>query len=447
MQTNDAENAGQTVALERLVPELANMERLLADARVSKLRALRDFATDNPDLQRLEELLAEAKARPAEFDLFELLNLWWQEDIHSRTLTWLLDPNGNHGVSDYFLKIFLLASGSLSGYDTAGDWSKAESQREWYCVVDGGAGWLDILVVDHVNKFLCAVENKIFSPEGGRQLTHYRKALEAEYPNFTKRYVFLSPSGMESQWEDERGYWKPMNYTTILQLVEQTIGDKRTAMSKDVRSFLRQYAATLRRRIVPQSNEVAQLARKTYLEHREAIELIYRHKPNYRDEMKQILKEAISRHTDWKLDRDDPSFVYFQPLGFTQYPSMQPGESHTRYSLVGCEFQCPQEGNARFRVEIAPETESNKLVRDRIVDTINQYPGVFNSAGQVATGWMTVHWGDYILDGGDLNKWDDPSTRAKIEAWVKDFAENQFPAMNEVIVNCLREYDAEQRGS
>ena len=60
-------------------------------------------------------------------------------------------------------------------------------------MVDGVPGRLDILVVDHGNQFLCAIENKIFAPEGGRQLTRYRGALEEAYEHFTKRYVFLSP--------------------------------------------------------------------------------------------------------------------------------------------------------------------------------------------------------------------------------------------------------------
>ena len=37
-----------------------------------------------------------------------------------------------------------------------------------------------------------------------------------------------------------------------------------------------------------------------------------------------------------------------------------------------------------------------------------------------------------------------PSVRSKIEAWVEKFAIEQFPAMNEVIVKCLEEYEAEQ---
>ena len=55
-------------------------------------------------------LLNTREQREEGVDLFELLNLWWQEDIHSRLLTWLLDPNGSHDVGDYFLKNFLLHS-------------------------------------------------------------------------------------------------------------------------------------------------------------------------------------------------------------------------------------------------------------------------------------------------------------------------------------------------
>ena len=52
---------------------------------------------------------------------------------------------------------------------------------------------------------------------------------------------------------------------------------------------------------------------------------------------------------------------------------------------------------------------------------------------------------EYILEDADYGVgWDDGSTRAKIEAWVSNFAENQFPAMNGVIIKCLEEYEAEQ---
>ena len=448
MQTNNAEAVGQAAALNSVVPALERLKRLLADARASKLRALRDFATDNLDLQRLEEMLAQAKAQPAEFDLFEVLNLWWQEDVHSRTLTWLLNPNGSHGVSDYFLKNFLLASGSLSGGDATGDWSKAESQREWYCVVDGGAGWLDILVVDHDNKFLCAVENKVFSPEGGRQLTHYRKALEAAYPNFTRHYVFLSPGGMESQWEDEREHWMPMTYTTILELVEQTIEDNAAKMSEDVRVFLRQYANALRRMIVPETSEVQQLAREIYLKHRVAIELIIRHKPNLVDEAKNLFKEAIQRQENWKLDHRPGGLVGFSHVKWGNFDVFRTGTTLGSKALVQFAFDTREEGRVMLILTILPGNEES--ARRRLFEAAQNSP-LFDSKGHRFGGWsdswIRLHVSETILDESDFDNWgDQESIRAKIRAWVADFAENQFPPMNDVIVNCLREYDAETQG-
>ncbi len=473
MQTNDVETTGQVASLQNAVralerlgrllgdqkrvavgslenfaasSELAMLEKSLADSDNAKSNALRDFVERNTDLQRLEELLAEAKARPVEFDLFEVLNLWWQEDTHSRVLTWLLGPTNNHGIGDYFLKMFLAQLDLPDCISKDGDWSKSESQREWYCAVDGGAGWLDILVTNVDLKFACAIENKTFSPEGGRQLTHYRKALEAEYPapHFTKRYVFLSPRGMESQWEDEREFWKPITYTSILQLVEQTVEDNAVKISEDVRVFLRQYANTLRRKIVPESKEIAELARKIYLEHREAIELIYQNgRPDYRQEIKQIFREIIAGQEGWEPNHESPSLVRFRPAQWVDFAGMNTGTGWlpSSQSLMLFEFACYGDLPS---LQLALSPGSDTTIREKLLNSINRNPKLFNRTGSELEQWMLVDVREQILDETDLGRWDDPSVRKKIELWVKNFAENEFPAMNEVIVNCLREYEAER---
>ena len=162
MEEQAAEYAGELAALEGLVANLGP----------------------------LAGLLPERAAPEQDFNLFELLNQWWQEDVHSRCLTWLLDPQGSHGTGVYFLENFLLhtaersASLGTPAIDEdcirGGAWSDATSQREWYAVLDGGSGWLDILLVNEGRKIICAIENKIFSPESGRQLTFYQKALERD---------------------------------------------------------------------------------------------------------------------------------------------------------------------------------------------------------------------------------------------------------------------------
>ena len=86
METKAAESAGELAALEGLVA----------------------------DLGPLAGLLPERAAPEQDFNLFELLNQWWQEDVHSRCLTWLLDPQGSHGAGVYFLENFLLHTAERS---------------------------------------------------------------------------------------------------------------------------------------------------------------------------------------------------------------------------------------------------------------------------------------------------------------------------------------------
>ena len=151
-------------------------------------------------------------------------------------------------------------------------------------MVDGESGYLDILLVNYRAQILCAIENKIFSSEGFSegvsQLTHYRRALEKDLCDFSRRHVSLSPQGVPPQQQHEGEFWTPANYTTIRQLLEQTDANCGDAIREDVRVFLRQYVTTLRRNIVPESQEVQRLVRRIYLENREVINLIHQQSPS-----------------------------------------------------------------------------------------------------------------------------------------------------------------------
>ena len=423
---------------------LAELELLAAEAGTAKFHSLRDFAA-SAGLCRLQELLTEAKARMPEFNLFELLNLWWQEDIHSRMLTWLLNPQDSHGLGDHFLKNFLLQAGCPSEPCAAADWSEAEARREWHCLVDGNAGWLDILILNHRAQFLCAIENKIFSPEGGHQLTHYRKALENGYQNYTRHYIFLSPTGMQSQWEDERQHWTPVSYTTVLQVIDQMLETACIPLTPEVRVLLSQYATTLRRKIVPDHNsEINRLARQIYLEHREAVELIYANKPNYVNEAKQIFKEAIAANEGWELDSEDQYFVRFRSADWDEFPATGTGTGWLPNSPALLLFQINfRDGLSNLPyLDLGLSPGSDPLIREKLFEKVRQHPQLFRpKETSLQTRWMVLDTKEYILDEADFGKWD-TSVPGKIARWIAGFAESEFPAMNEVIVSCLREYEA-----
>ena len=105
-------------------------------------------------------------------------------------------------------------------------------------MLDGGSGWLDILLVNEGRKIICAIENKIFSPESGRQLTFYQKALEQNYCGFTRHYVFLSPTGMAPVHSEDRAFWTPVSYSSVLELVERIVAGHAGDVGEDIRWFL-----------------------------------------------------------------------------------------------------------------------------------------------------------------------------------------------------------------
>ena len=82
-------------------------------------------------------------------------------------------------------------------------------------------------------------------------------------------------------------------------------------------------------------------------------------------------------------------------------------------------------------------------------EAARQNPQVFRLIHpSLPNGWAVLHQEqDYILEDSDYGVgWDDGTTRTKIEAWVEKFSTERFAAMNEIIVNCLREYEAETKG-
>lgn len=407
------------------------------------------FVESNRDLAELEQLLVE---RRSEFDALTFLGISSSEEVHSKVLAWLLDPQGSHGAGDRFLRGFVRESAAVAagagvnvgdlGDESAFDWSATRVQQEWHNVVEGYEGRLDILLINEAEGFLCGIENKIFSGEHSEQLTRYRRALAEAYPGFHRRHVFLSPAGIVPLREVERQYWTPVSYATILQLVEQAVTQGDDPIREDVSSFLRQYSTTLRRRVVPDTTSNARaMARKIYMEHREAIDFISVNKPNYVEEGKDIVKAAISLHDRWVLDWEEKELVFFRSTDWDQFDALRTGTGWGNPgSVITFAFDF-RPGHVQLICTLGPGTD--EVVRQKIHGDIGRHGELFSHAGkELGSSYTRLDVKGAITEDAYYDNWDDPSVRAKMLDWVADFAENTFPEMNAVIVESLRRCEA-----
>ena len=411
-----------------------------------QISALEKFDTNNPNLEELGRLAKE-------FDAFSFLGLSHVEKTHSDILAWLLNPRENHGAGDYFLRDFLgEAVGATLQEVRSYDWSGTTVRKEWPNEVDGTPGFLDILVLNQEENFVCAIENKISSEEHSEQLTRYRKAVEARYPHARRIHLFLSPAGTPPFRPEDRAFWIPVDYGKVLKSVEATLREGVDRENHAVAGFLRQYTTTLRRNIVPDTR-VQQMATRIYLQHREALDLIIRHRDAYIGDLKGFCEEAIRQQGGWILDSPQEKLVGFFHNDWKRFNSFRAGKGWNRESDAALRFHFDLRDTASVNLILTiPEGDREDVTRRELFDMAKRHPDLFDHkgsryGGEYTGSWIRLHVSEPVLSKEYFVNWDREAARQKILHWVEDFAAHphKFPAMNNAIVACFQRVDENRR--
>jgi hypothetical protein len=270
----------------------------------SNIAAIDKFLADNPELEDLSAMLST-------FNVFRALKIEQVEIRHSNVLAWLLDPEETHGLSDIvirrLLSNILLFSGKIIPGITASnielfDFADIEVRREWKNI--------DILVIDHINKFICLIENKINSGESEGQLAKYKHIIEDEFIDYIIIPVFLTLSNQEPSVGEFIRY----SHTQILAVLSKIIKQRQNQLSESVRFFLNQYIETIRR-LTMQDEGLAELCKTIYRKHREAIDLIVQYGMVSPGE--QAVSDVLKNDGDYEILSSGSSSVWFLPKSWS----------------------------------------------------------------------------------------------------------------------------------
>lgn len=246
-------------------------------------QALKDFLLDIDCLDPLADWTSK-------FNLFDILKITRTEIRHSNMLSWLLNPNENHGLSDSVIRGFIQYvvtsfSEDVDVFDTLlMDCHDFMIQREWRHI--------DILAVSAEEKFVLCFENKIDSGEHDNQLRRYRYSIDETYPDYKKMYIFLSPDGSESS---EPEYWCSMGYQDVLDIVENA--RRKVKLLPDAELLIDNYVETIRRDIVG-DERLAQICADIYAKHQKALDLIFENKPDRASDVAEIFRQWATEMTE-----------------------------------------------------------------------------------------------------------------------------------------------------
>jgi hypothetical protein len=336
-------------------------------------RTLEEFVANNDDLERLELSLRR-------FNLFEALKLVWHEVRHSDFLGYLLDPQQNHGLSDRFLKAMLQsavkgrANSSVTPIDIdVWNLTSAEVHREWQNI--------DIFVRDDTNRLAVIVENKVQSEEHSNQLARYYEVVAKECAGWKIVAVYLTREGDSPS--DER--FIAYGYSQVCDLIEKLVRLNGPMLDNGVRIVIGHYAEMLRRHIVTES-EISELCRRIYAKHKQALDLIYEHRPDRQQMIRQLLEGWIDQNPDLERDHCTKAYIRFIPK-ILDFALLKQGSGWTPSGRMLLFEVVNTEDSLAVKLVIGPGPGD---VRQKLFDAVLAKKSVFNSVSKFYPQWITI---------------------------------------------------------
>jgi len=237
-------------------------------------------------------------------NIFQILRITKNEIRHSNFLSWLLDPNQSHKLGDIFLKRFLREVfssdkfGEIDQVDVEGmDLTSVEIQREWKNI--------DVLI--KLDNVVVCVENKVLSKEHSNQLKRYKDIIEHQFPNHRQTFVYLTPEGDSSESESET--YEPISYEFIVNTLERIISVYGESLNGQVKNYIKDYITIIKRELMG-TDELTELSKKIYQNHKELFDFIIDHKPDVLDDVKSIFENQIEKR-GWILGSKGKGYLRF----------------------------------------------------------------------------------------------------------------------------------------
>lgn len=221
-------------------------------------------------------------------NIFETLGVKSYEIRHSNFLAWLLDPNGNHGLKNYFLKRFLInifkdVKSKIKVIDI-------HNLLEQNILIHRERFYIDLLV--EFDNAVVIIENKINAVEGSGQLKRYREVVSKNYSNHKNiECVFLTKDGYESSIPE---HYITMSYDDIRIILEDVLLYNSDNLNLHTKIYISDYIDNLKKNIL-QMDPANKLAEKIYLNHKELFDFIYSSRPNSIEYVKKIFNKFLEK--------------------------------------------------------------------------------------------------------------------------------------------------------
>jgi hypothetical protein len=369
--------------------------------------------------KKLSELLSDTEFEKLELDLkspniFSALSISRMEIRHSNFLAWLLEPGGSHGIGDLLLRKFLreifMTNNEKTEYSYFDvdlfDLRNVEVRREWKKV--------DLLIIH--DDFVVAIENKVGSTDHSNQLSRYKKAVDAAFPDKKRIYVYMTLFGDDPNEELAREDYINYAYSSLCLSIEQIIEVHKESINGKVLSYLKDYITIIRRETM-ENDKLSTAAGKIYAAHKEALDFIFENIPGIYSELYPLF-EARAKDAGWIVLSQAKGHLRFLTPGLDAV--IPRGKSDTYTDKVSFLFEINfkwDTKNVLFKTIIAPHLPGYEALSEILSKALDAVEGHKKPRGDK----FILHFIEkYPFNIDDVYKMDEEERNAAIgKFWPK----------------------------
>jgi hypothetical protein len=292
------------------------------------------------------------------------------------------------------------------------DLSKVEVLREWKNI--------DVLII--LSDVVVCIENKVYSKEHSNQLKRYKEIIENQFPKHKKTYVYLNPDGDSSESETEQ--FQPISYDFIVESLERIVSVFGESMNPNVKNYIKDYTTTIKREIMG-TDQLTELSKKIYQNHKELFDFIFEHKPDIVDNLNLIMKDELNKR-GWLLGSENKYYIRFltEPIKDLVYYNTDTKNGWNKRESFLFEIQIqPSTNKLIFKTVISPS--DSKYNVERLQDILLEIDGFRKPYGQK---WLVNY------DKKEKFIYDDVETNSEEELRksINDFYDKIIPIINKV---------------
>ena len=239
-------------------------------------------------------------------NIFQILNISRTEIRHSNFLSWLLDPNGTHGLGKLFLTKFLR---ELATSEIATDLDEFEIEELNFNNVELRREWRNIDLLIIFDTLVVCIENKVDSQDHSNQLSKYRAIVDETFKKHKKVFVYLTPTGEQPTVIKERQFYAPYSYENIIDQADRVLQIHGNSLNSGVYQYISDYLTTLKRELM-KNDTLNELAVKIYKNHRELFDFVFENKSDIATELYPIFVNKIQK-SGWVVGSKNKGYARF----------------------------------------------------------------------------------------------------------------------------------------